>query len=147
MDVATDRQHAREPGRGQQGQHERPALCRWPSFFIPCGELLKAGTLRHLITIERPHTSKVDGAQVVFWEFFAEVWANIEQMRSFDRSNIQSVFPGADHFIKLRYLEGVTADMRAVYNNTVYSILGTPNNVEGRNRELILTAQSGVKES
>ena len=108
---------------------------------------MKAGTLRHLITIERPHTSKVDGAQVVFWEFFAEVWANIEQMRSFDRSNIQSVFPGADHFIKLRYLEGVTADMRAVYNNTVYSILGTPNNVEGRNRELILTAQSGVKES
>ena len=108
---------------------------------------MKAGKLRHRVRIERPYEAKVDGVQTTTWALFAETWASIEMMKPYDRANAQAIFPGADVTIGMRYRSGVTGEMRVVHDDTIYAILGPPNDIEGRNREMILTCQTGVKTS
>ncbi len=108
---------------------------------------MKAGSLRNLVQIQRPVTSKVDGVQVTEWEYFSKAWVSIETMKSYDRANAQAIFPGADVTIRMRYQAGVTGEMRVVHGETIYAILGEPDNVGQRNREMILTCQTGVKTS
>lgn len=46
--------------------------------------------------------------------------------------------------IRLRYIEGVTADMRLVLNNRTFEIIPPINNAYERNRELILTVKEVI---
>lgn len=109
---------------------------------------MRAGRLRHTITIQQPVTAKVNGVTSTTWEDFRTERAAIETMKSFDKQAAQATMPGADVKITMRYVAGVTANMRAVDEaGTIYSILGRPNDVDGRQREMILTCQSGVKAS
>ena len=85
------------------------------------------------------------GAATTVWTQFAAVYASIEQMKAYDKAAAAATYPGADHTITMRYLAGVTAIMRVVHGSEIYSVLGPPNNIDGRNRMLILTCQSGVK--
>lgn len=108
---------------------------------------MRAGALRHSIIIQQPSVTKDEfGAEVKTWVTFATARAAIEQMKSFDKAAAAASWPGADSFITIRYIPGVTADMRVLHGTKIYSILGEPNNVDGRNREIILTCQSGVKD-
>lgn len=106
---------------------------------------MRAGALRHKIRIEKPTTIKTGGVQQTIWEMHAEVYASIEVMKSFDRASAQATFPGADVTITIRYCAGVAANMRVVHGDMIYSILGPPNDVETRHREMVLTCESGVK--
>ena len=107
---------------------------------------MRAGSLRHRITIQSPITTKVNGVTKTTWETFREPRASIEVMKSFDKSAAQSTMPGADVTIGIRYIAGLTGNMRIVGpDGTIYSILGTPNDVDGRHREMILTCSTGVK--
>jgi SPP1 family predicted phage head-tail adaptor len=109
---------------------------------------LRAGGLRHRVTIQAPAVTRDEyGAAVTTWTDFATgVYASIEQMKAFDKAAVAATWPGADYTINLRYLPGVTGNMRVVdQDGVIYSILGRPNDVDGRHRELILTCESGVK--
>jgi SPP1 family predicted phage head-tail adaptor len=110
---------------------------------------LRAGGLRHTVTIQTPTTTKdTYGGAVTTWATFATVWASIESMKSFDKAVTSATWPGADYTITIRYLAGVTGNMRVVdQDGVIYSILGRPNDVDGRHREIILTCESGVKAS
>ena len=110
---------------------------------------MRAGSLRHLVTIQSPTVTKEDGAAETTWSDFATgVRASIEQLRPYDKAAVAATWPGADYTIILRYIPGLTGNMRAVdENGMIYSILGQPNDIEGRHREMQLTCESGVKES
>lgn len=110
---------------------------------------MRAGALRHKIMFQSPpHGKDAYGIPATEWTDFREAWASIETMKSFDKAQANAVFPGADCTIATRYIPGVTSSMRIVGpDGTIYSIFGTPNNVDGRNREMILTCQAGLKNS
>lgn len=108
---------------------------------------MRAGALRHLITIQTPTTTKTDGVSVTTWgTYAANVPAEIIQLKGYDRANANAVWPGADYQITIRYLSGVTGNMRIVdESGTIYSILGRPDDVEVRHREINMMCQAGVK--
>jgi SPP1 family predicted phage head-tail adaptor len=108
---------------------------------------MNAGTLRHKCTIQTPTTTKTNGASTTTWATFKSgVMASIEQLKGFNRANAQAVWPGADYAINMRYIPGVLGNMRIVdENGMIYSILGQPNDVDGRHREIILTCESGAR--
>ena len=107
---------------------------------------MRAGALRHKVTIQYPTVTKTDGVSITTWSTFKVVNSQIEMMRSFDRANAQAIWPGADYTISIRWIPGVTGNMRIVdENGVIYSILGSPEDVTGRHRELVMTCQSGVK--
>ena len=101
------------------------------------------------MTIQSPSISKdTYGAPVTTWTDFAVTYASIEQMKAFDKAAVAATWPGADATITIRYCAGVTGNMRVVdENGVIYSIMGRPNDVDGRHREIILTCESGVKGS
>jgi len=107
---------------------------------------MRAGSLRHLVTIEKPTVGEdAHGFPVTTWATFATVRASIEQIKAYDKAAVAATWPGADSTITMRYVAGVTGNMRVNHGGVIYSILGQPNNVDGRNRELILTCETGVK--
>lgn len=110
---------------------------------------MRAGALSHTVTIQTPVKTKSAGSVVTTWADFAtDVRASIEQMKAYDKAALAAVWPGADYTINMRYIQGVTGNMRVVGSDgMIYSILGQPNDVDGRHRELILTCESGVKAS
>lgn len=110
---------------------------------------MRAGSLRHKIRIQVAATVKDKfGATVTTWTDYREAMASIEVMKSYDKAAVAATWPGADVTITVRYIAGLVANMRVVGpDGTTYSILGAPNDVEQRHREMILTCQSGLKAS
>lgn len=107
---------------------------------------MRAATLRKQINIEVPvEVKSVTGAVTKTWQSYrSKVWASIETLRGYERQTAVATWPSADVKIEIRYIAGLLPTMRIVYDNKVYSILGI-NNVEERNREMIITTQTGVK--
>jgi len=110
--------------------------------------MIYAGELNHRITIQMPKTVKVNGVSATTWITFKTVSASIKQLRGFNLANANAVWPGAEFTIGFHYLYGVKANMRVIdESGMIYSILGPPNDVDGKHREIELTCQSGVKVS
>lgn len=106
---------------------------------------MRAGEKRHLITIQSKTTTTTAGLPTTAWGTFkAGVPAGILQLNSREQASAQAVWPGADVRITIGYVAGTTADMRVVDEaGTVYTILGRPNDIEGRHREIELTCKAG----
>jgi SPP1 family predicted phage head-tail adaptor len=111
--------------------------------------VVRIGELNQLITIQQPAPTKTDGVTTTSWiTFKANVWASIKTMRAYERANANAVWPGADVKIVIRYLTGITGNMRIVDDaGVIYAILGQPNDVDRKHQWLELTCQSGVKTS
>jgi len=106
---------------------------------------VRASTRRSLITIEQPVRIKQANASVkTTWQVFKTCYVGIETIKSFERQALSAVWPGADSHITMRYIEGLSNTMRINFNGVIYSILGI-NNIDMRNRTLVLTCQSGIK--
>jgi SPP1 family predicted phage head-tail adaptor len=114
---------------------------------------MRAGALRHKITIQSPTITKTSGVSTTTWAAafpttFPTVDASIEMLKGFDKANAQASWPGADFTIGIRYIPGVTTIMRIVDEaGMIYSILGQPEDVDKRHREIVLTCESGEKNS
>lgn len=93
-----------------------------------------------------PVITKSAGVASTTWETFRQAWASINELKSYDRANAQAAWPGADYRITVRYIPNLRANMRIVdANGTIYSIIGKPDDVRLRRREINIMCQSGVK--
>ena len=107
---------------------------------------MRAGDLSRRITIQQPASVKTNGLISTSWLTFRTVQAFIKQLKGYERANAQAVWPGADFSITIRYIRGITGNMRIVDDRgMIYSILGQPNDLAGMHVEIELTCQSGVK--
>ncbi len=110
---------------------------------------MRAGSLRHFITIQHlPISTKGDfGEQKATnadWDTFAQVWAEVSPIKGQDLARAQAVWPKVDVTINIRYLAGLTPDMRVVFNDKLYHLHAVINTDE-RNREMQLLCETGVK--
>ena len=84
---------------------------------------MKAGELKHYITIEKPKMVVNDrGGKDKSWETFASCWASIKPVsgREFV-AGIQTESEITTH-IKIRYLAGIKNDMRVKSGSVYYKI-------------------------
>lgn len=85
---------------------------------------MSAGTLDRRIEIVRlaEEQDETSGEVRGEWVTFAKVWAMVRQLRPWRKDLAQEVAEGYDTRFKIRYLAGIKADMRIVYEERTYDI-------------------------
>ena len=107
----------------------------------------RPGQRRSRIVIQNPvKTKQANGSVNITWNTFATLWAKVETLEGRSREAAQASWPKAENKITIQYKSGILPTMRVSFNGTIYSILNV-NNVDMRNRELVLTCESGVAAS
>lgn len=100
---------------------------------------MKAGSLRHRVTIEQQTTTKgAKGGVIKTWTTFAERWASVEPLQGREFYDAQKVNSEARYKVVLRYLAGVLPTMRVKYGTRTFEIVSPPINPGERNIELHL---------
>jgi len=103
---------------------------------------LKSGRLRHKIVIQqRVETKNSIGEDITAYTTYKEVWAQVAPLSSKEyvsNNELQSSITGR---VSMRYLSGVTSDMRIKWGSRIFDIVGPPINTDERNRELILMVE------
>ncbi|MEY9096281.1 phage head closure protein [Paenibacillus sp. RC84] len=100
---------------------------------------MNSGALRHRITLQKKETGSDDeGLPLVNWIDFASVSAAIEPLRG--REYFAAAAANAESTIKvrIRYRQGVTADMRVLYNGRILEVQSPPIDPFERHKELHL---------
>lgn len=111
---------------------------------------LNAGSLRHLITIQRlvagSPQQKPSGEPDVSWgTFLANVSASIEPLRGRELFAAQEHHSEVTTRIRLRYREGIEAAMRVVFEGLYYDILVVLDK-QMRHVELELLVKQGMSD-
>lgn len=105
---------------------------------------VRTGQRRCFVTIEVPtQTKQNNGSMLTVWNRYVQLWASIETLRGNEKATAVAVWPSANQKITFRYVEGILPTMRVVFNNMIYSILNV-NDIDFRNRDIVLTTNSGI---
>lgn len=99
---------------------------------------MKIGHLRHRIVIEQ-YTSTGDGQGGVIraWSTFATRWAGIEPMKGIEQFKQDQKRPRQMFKITLRFLDGLTQNMRITHDGVTYYIISIENQLL-RDRDMVL---------
>lgn len=83
------------------------------------------------------------GQPVKTWSTFATVWAEKRDMRGSERFDAQQIVDDEVATFVIRWLAGVTAEMRVVADGRTYEIVGAPAEI-GRREGLEITGKAIV---
>jgi SPP1 family predicted phage head-tail adaptor len=105
---------------------------------------MRAGELRHQVVIEQ-RSSSVDsfGEQLTTWTTFATIYAAILPVSGRELIAAGVVDAEVSHRIIVRYLAGVTASMRVLFEGRYFEIKAVLNEAE-RDRMLTLLCAEGL---
>lgn len=102
--------------------------------------MIRAGRLRHVITYQSQTSSMDDyGGPTKTWEDVTPpIRADVQPV--YVKEQVESMAAQAPYDIKVihRFMAGITAGMRFLWDGRVYDIVGQPINVDMRDRELII---------
>jgi SPP1 family predicted phage head-tail adaptor len=105
---------------------------------------MRAGPMRHRITLETPaETQTPDGSVTRTWAPFATVWASVEPLLGREWFDAQREQADVSHRVRMRFLAGVSHNMRVMLGSRVFEIESVINAGE-RNRELVLMCRESV---
>ncbi|MEI7704522.1 MAG: head-tail adaptor protein [Deltaproteobacteria bacterium] len=110
---------------------------------------IRAGEMRHRVRIEqRVTTQDTSGEPEHTWELLAETWAGVEQFPGRERLSGEQRLARQPTRFRLRFVGGVTPDMRVVWGERVYDIrdVHLPRGISYRGAEMVLTAEELVGE-
>lgn len=97
------------------------------------------GRLIQRMEIETPVTTRTRGkVSAVEWQSMGFTYAAVEQLSGRKLEYARQVVPDATHEIRIRYDERIAANQRLTMNDRRFYIAAPPNNVNERNREMIL---------
>ncbi len=105
---------------------------------------MRSGVLRKRVTLQaESRTDDGAGGYALSWTDVATVWAEIAPLGGREAFAAHRLEARVTHRVRLRYREGITADMRLVMGSRVFNIRAVLNEGE-RNRWLDLLAEEGV---
>ena len=104
---------------------------------------MKAGQLRHRITIQSYTTTNTHGEITKTWSTFKTVWARIEPITGREWLESGIVEAEVTHRVTIRYLANVKPQMRIYYDSKYYDIMYIEN-TEMRDRQMILMCKENV---
>lgn len=100
-----------------------------------------SGRLNHKLRIEqRTETKNTLGEDITTWTLYKETWGHVSPLSGkeyISQNELQSSVTGR---ISIRYISGITTDMRVNWNDRIFDILSVINTDE-RNRELIMIVE------
>ncbi|MEC0248891.1 phage head closure protein [Paenibacillus chitinolyticus] len=100
---------------------------------------MNPGALRHRITLQKKETGTNDeGLPAVQWTDFATVSAAVEPLRGREYFAAAAANAESTVRVRIRYRQGVTSDMRVLYNGRTLEIQSPPIDPNERHRELHL---------
>lgn len=106
---------------------------------------MRSGPLRHSITIQsKGQTKNGFGELVEAWSDFAIVRADVRDIASSERYVSQSLNSVMTKKFFIRYVDGITADMRIVHEGKVYDI-DPPVDSAGKRRMLEISGTEAVR--
>ena len=86
---------------------------------------MNSGRLRHRICIKYPDTDQDDyGESVRTWELFKKVWSDIRNKKETESIQADKVTAKSTHTAKIRYLGGLTSEMRIYWGTRIFEIDG-----------------------
>lgn len=77
------------------------------------------------------------------WSTFATIWADVEERSGSQVFFSESLQKRVTHKITARYLDGVTTDMRVLYQTTRLLQVQWTRNPDGRKKEIEIWAEEG----
>lgn len=84
---------------------------------------MHSGALRHKIIIQQPAGVRDSNGQMVeTWTTFATVWASVEPLQGREFFAADQINSEITTRIRLRYLSGITQDMRISFDSRIYDI-------------------------
>lgn len=105
---------------------------------------MKAGSLRHKVTIQRVSQTLDSSRQTVdLWTTLADVWAAVEPLTGRELVNAQQIQPDVTHRVRIRHRDDVTAKMRVLEGTRQLNIESVLN-IEERDRELHLMCRERI---
>jgi len=108
------------------------------------GIYLKAGDLRHRITIQQRSTSEdAVGQLLLTWTDVATTWAKVEQLAGRELMTASAERAENTARITIRYRSDLVEKMRILYGAIIYDITSV-SDIEGRRRELEVMCKTGV---
>jgi len=103
---------------------------------------MRAGILRHLITIERPMiTTNEYGESIITWTTFFETKAAIRPLKGTERFYNHALHSEATHSLTFRFKEQITPVMRVKFKERTFEITGVLNFNEANRTTLLLTKE------
>ncbi len=108
---------------------------------------MKAGSLKHRITIQRPVKERdTDGAEIVIWSDLATVWAAVEPQNGSERHIQDSDQLLASRLTKftIRAHNGLDATMRIIFGSQVFDIQQIINVATGNREMWLMGKENGV---
>lgn len=106
---------------------------------------MRAGALRDRITLQAPPTAQdAAGQPAGNWTDVATVWAEVRDLSGREFIAAQATQSEVSTKIRIRYMTGIDASMRAVRGADVYTLVAPPLDPDGRRRELVLMCTKGV---
>lgn len=110
---------------------------------MSCGPI-ESGQLRSRVQIQtRTRTTDSMGGATVTWAEHTSTWAEIVPKGANEAFWAKHLEHRVTHKITIRYLSGITSDMRILFGTRVFQIKGILN-WEEKNRYLILSCEEGV---
>jgi len=103
---------------------------------------MRAGRLRHKVTIQRPVQTGGTWAAAKIWETFKTAWASIEPLRARETEQAERFSSEVTGTILIRRLRGVDASMRVSWEGRIFRIVGMID-PDYRHRELQLYVVEG----
>lgn len=105
---------------------------------------MKIGKLRHRVILQRKEITEDElKQQSETWVDFAYIWAAIQPLSGREYFSARQETAQVTTRITIRYLKGVTPDMRVLFNEKVYEILSVIN-LDERNISLVLMCKEAV---
>jgi len=99
---------------------------------------MRAGNLRHRVIIQHlVETLDEYKTPTITWQDYATVWASVEPIRGREYIELQNTNSELTVRIRIRYLPGVTNDMRVLYGSRVFNIQSVID-INERHREMEL---------
>ena len=103
---------------------------------------MRAGRLRHRVTIQRPVQARGEWAAAKTWATYATVWASIEPLRARETEQADRFSSEVTGTIVIRRIAGVDASMRVNWEGRIFRIVGVVD-PDYRRRELQLYVVEG----
>jgi head-tail adaptor len=108
------------------------------------GIKLNAGKLRNYVEIQAPILD-TDGVLLTAdgedgYETVCHAYCSIQSSASMDAHYQDIQITQSSHVIRMRYIDGITGQYRIKWGTRKFNIVGTPNNIEEGNVELVISA-------
>jgi len=109
---------------------------------------MKAGKLRHRVTIQSPGITQnpVTGEMVNGWAEVATVWASVEPLSVREFMASAATQSEISARITIRYREGIAANMRILHRSQAYNIEGVLADPNSGLEYLTLPVSAGVND-